>query len=201
VLAVCAGRVAPLAVGAPGLAGERELVASAIDKRAVSRLEDARVVPVAAMGIEGDEQADRTVHGGLDQAVYVYPHEHYAFWRTVRSQAKVDGALEPGAMGENLLVEGLLEPAVFVGDRLVIGEVELRVERPRSPCFKFNARMGFGQAVKLMVQSGYTGFYCSVVRQGRLAAGDSILVRPGERVASIDQAHRLQHRSRREPFS
>ena len=103
------------------------------------------------MGLAGDEQADPTVHGGPGKAVYAYPFEHYAFWRTVRSQAKVEGPMEPGAVGENLLVEGLLEPAVFVGDRLVIGDVELRIERPRSPCFKFNARMGFGQAVKLMV--------------------------------------------------
>ena len=138
------------------------------------------------------------MHGGLDKAVYLYPREHYGFWRTVRMQAKADAALSPGAMGENLLIEGLLEPAVWIGDTLSIGEVVLRVESPRSPCFKFNARMGFGWAAKMMVQSGYTGFYCSVVRQGIVAAGDPVLVRPGDRVVTVEQAHRFRHRSPRQ---
>lgn len=193
-VAVCAGRCALLAV--PG-DGERAPVTSAIAKSAISSLDAPLAVEVVPLGIAGDEQADPSVHGGLNQAVYVYPREHYAFWQTVRMQAKVCGPLAPGAMGENLLVEGLLEPSTWVGDRLLIGEVELRVESPRAPCFKFDARMGFAWAAKMMVQSGYTGFYCSVVRQGRLAAGDPVLVRPGERVVSIEQAHRIRHRSRR----
>ena len=194
ILAICSGRSAPLVVQARGA---RESVASAIVKTPVSVLEAPARVEVGPLGIAGDEQADPSVHGGLDKAVYVYPAEHYAFWRTVRMQAGRDAALEPGAMGENLLIEGLLEPQAWVGDRLAIGgDAELRVESPRAPCFKFNARMGFAWASKMMVQSGYTGFYCSVVRQGRLAAGDQVLVKPGDRVVSIEQAHRMKHRSR-----
>lgn len=102
--------------------------------------------------------------------------------------------LPPGAMGENLLVEGLLETEVWIGDRLRIGEVELRVESPRQPCYKFNARMGFKWATKMMVQSGYTGFYCSVLRQGSLAAGDGISLAPGPRVLTVAQTHRLKRR-------
>ncbi len=198
VLAICAGRSAPLFVDGRGA---REAVASAIAKTAVSTLAAPAAVEIGLLGVAGDEQADLSVHGGLDKAVYVYPSEHYAFWRTVRGQAGRHEPLAPGAMGENLLIEGLLEPEVWVGDHLSVGEVELRVESPRSPCFKFNAWMGFAQAAKMMVQSGYSGFYCSVVRQGKLAAGDSVQVRAGDRVVTIEQSHRMKHRSSRsKPF-
>lgn len=193
-LAVCAGKSAPLAVGSPGAPRS---VPSAIAKSALSTLDAPARVPVGLVGIEGDEQADPTVHGGLDKAVYVYPGEHYAFWRTVRMQAGIGEPLAPGAMGENLLVEGLLEPGVWIGDRLTIGEVELRVESPRQPCYKFNARMGFDWALKMMVQSGYTGFYCAVLRPGAIAAGDAVTLRAGARDLSVAESHRLRNRPRR----
>lgn len=188
-LAVCAGRVAPLVVRERGVP---ETVVSGIAKAALSTLASPVAVALGPLGVEGDEQADRTVHGGLDKAVYLYPHEHYAFWRTVRAQAGVDAALAPGALGENLLLEGLLESEVWIGDHLHIGEVELRVESPRQPCYKFNARMGFAWASKMMVQSGYTGFYCAVVRPGRLAAGEAVTLRPGSRSVSLAEMHRLK---------
>lgn len=189
--AVCAARVAPLLVRERGTP---ETVISAIAKSALSTLESPTWIEIGALGVVGDEQADLTVHGGLDKAIYVYPHEHYAFWRTVRAQAGVETPLAPGAMGENLLLEGLLETEVWIGDRLRIGDVELRVESPRQPCYKFNARMGFGWAARMMVQSGFTGFYCAVVRPGGLAAGDTVELRPGARDVSIGEAHRLKSR-------
>ncbi len=193
-LAACVGVVAPLRVRGPG--GAPVEAASAIVKTAVSSLERPASVAVGPLGLAGDEQADPSVHGGLDKAVYLYPHEHYPLWRNLRAQAGLDAALEAGALGENLLVEGLLETAVCVGDRLTIGEVLLCVESARGPCYKFNARMGFAHASKMMVQSGYTGFYCSVVRQGKLAAGDPILIHPGDRVVTVEQSHRIRHRGR-----
>ena len=157
-------------------------------------------VGLGPLGLAGDEVVDLTVHGGLDKAVYLYPQEHYAFWQTVRGQAGQHEPLQPGALGENLLIQGLLEPELWVGDRLRIGEVELRVESPRSPCFKFNIRMAFSWASKMMVQSGYTGAYCSVVRQGRVAAGDTIDVLPGDRIITIQESHRLRHGKRQRPL-
>lgn len=204
ILAVCTGRVAPLVVterGAP------ETVVSAIVKTPAGSPGAPLAVRVGPVGLEGDEQADLTVHGGLDKAVYVYPVGHYPFWETVRAQAGVPApteyspltgtSLPPGAMGENLLVEGLLETEVWIGDRLRIGEVELRVESPRQPCYKFNARMGFKWAVKMMVESGYTGFYCSVLRPGSVCAGTALELLPGERVLSVEQTHRLRNRPKR----
>ncbi|HWS74072.1 MAG TPA: MOSC domain-containing protein [Quisquiliibacterium sp.] len=203
-LAVCTGRVSPLLVTERGTP---ESVISAIVKSPVSSIGSPAAVRVGATGLEGDEQADLTVHGGLDKAVYVYPVQHYAFWHTVRTQAGVPPAgeasvltgtpLGPGAMGENLLVRGLPEAEVWIGDRLLIGGVELRVESPRQPCYKFNARMGFKWAVKMMVDSGYTGFYCSVLRQGALSAGDEVQLVPGDRVLSVEQTHRLRNRPKR----
>jgi len=191
VLAVCAGPVAPLLVHERGTP---ETVASGIAKSALSTLTSPVRVAVGPLGVAGDEQADLTVHGGLDKAVYLYPSEHYAFWRTVRAQAGVDAPLPPGAMGENLLIEGLVETALWVGDHLSVGEVELRVESPRQPCYKFNARMGFKWAAKMMVQSGFTGFYCAVVRNGTVAAGDLVALRPGDRHVSLGELHRLRNR-------
>jgi MOSC domain-containing protein YiiM len=194
VLAVCTGSVGPLIVRGNG---PPQTVISGIAKSARSTPEAPVRVRVGPLGLEGDEQADRTVHGGLDKAVYVYPHQHYAFWRTVRMQAGIETPLAPGALGENLVIEGLAETGVWVGDRLSVGEVELRIESPRQPCFKFNGRMGFDWAVKMMIQSGFTGFYCSVLRAGTIAANDSAQLRPGAREISILQSHQLRNRPRR----
>lgn len=186
-LTVSVGRASPLLVSAGDAATRR--VVSAIRKTPV----DAPVA-VATLGLDGDEQVDLSVHGGQDKAVYVYPAEHYPFWETVCGQAGRARPLPHGSLGENLTVSGLLEQRVWVGDRLRVGGAELVVTQPRSPCYKFNAHLGFDWATKMMVQSGYTGFYCAVVRPGEIAAGDEIDVIAGERAVSIEQAHRLKTR-------
>ncbi len=158
-------------------------------------------VEVRSLGLEGDEQADLTVHGGLSKAVYAYPGEHYPFWATVRSQANLagwDDALPFGAMGENLTLQGLLETQVWLGDRLCFaGGVELVVSEPRQPCFKFNATMGFKQAAKLMAQSGYCGWYLAVMQEGVLTPGEAFELLPGPRELSVPELFRLAMRGRR----
>lgn len=153
-------------------------VLTAIHKQAV-----AGPVPVVPLGLAGDEQADWSVHGGLDKAVYAYPSEHYGFWRTARAQAGltgIDDALPWGSMGENLTLAGLLETQVWVGDQLRFAHCVLRVTQPREPCYKFNAAMGFAGAAKAMAQQGCCGFYLAVDEPGTLAAGAFDLV-PGPR--------------------
>jgi MOSC domain-containing protein YiiM len=174
----------------------RESVASAIRKQPISTLEQPKTVELRRLGVVGDEQADPTVHGGLDKAVYLYPAEHYAFWETVSQQALQPIPLNHGKMGENLTISGLNEKNIWVGDRLSVGSVQLRVESPRNPCFKFNAVMGFKHAAKMMMQSGYCGFYCSVVQPGFFTAGDKITVTAGDRVISIEQRFAIGNRSR-----
>jgi MOSC domain-containing protein YiiM len=147
-------------------------------------------VAVKAMGLEGDEQADLSVHGGLEKAVYAYPSEHYGFWRDQRALAglvNIDDQLPFGAMGENLTLSGLLESDVWVGDVLEFANCTLRVEQPREPCFKFNAAMGFNTAVKSMAQSGFCGFYLSVHQAGTLAPGEAFALHQGPRRISIPE--------------
>lgn len=145
-------------------------------------------VAVRNLGLEGDEQADPSVHGGLSKAVYAYPAEHYPFWRTVRAQARVAGwedTLPPGAMGENLTVTGLLESEAWIGDVLRFPRCTLVVSEPRFPCFKFEAAMGFRQSAKLMAQSGYCGYYLAVREEGLLEAGEAFELLPGPREVNI----------------
>jgi MOSC domain-containing protein YiiM len=158
-------------------------VATAIAKRGV-----AGAVGVMTLGLEGDEQADPSVHGGLSKAVYAYPAERYGFWQGVRAQARAAGpdeTLPPGFMGENLTVEGLDEAQCFIGDRWKLPDCVLAISEPRQPCFKFNAVMGFNQAGKLMAQSGWCGSYLAVIEPGLIQAGDEIEVIPGPREVAI----------------
>lgn len=159
------------------------LVPSAMHKTAVGG-----PVRVGALGLEVDEQADLSVHGGLEKAVYAYPIEHYAYWRQAREDAGlggIDDALLPGALGENLTLQGLLETDVWVGDVLQFANCALRVTQPREPCFKFNASMGFNQASKQMAQTGLCGFYLAVDQAGTVQAGETATLVPGPRRASI----------------
>lgn len=160
-------------------------ILTAIHKTAVSG-----TVEVGPLGLQGDEQADLSVHGGLDKAVYAYPSEHYDYWRNARHEAQLDGIdtdLPFGAVGENLSLQGLLETDVWVGDVLQFPGCALRVTAPREPCFKFNAAMGFNQAVKRMAQTGFCGFYLAVDVPGAISAGDVFTLQPGPRRLSIPE--------------
>ncbi|MGI8933143.1 MAG: MOSC domain-containing protein [Phormidesmis sp.] len=127
-------------------------------------------VRMRSLNLEGDRQADLTVHGGVEKAVYAYPSEHYPYWR----QALPDEALPWGAFGENLTVEGLLETDVNIGDRFRIGSAEVMVTQPRFPCFKLNLKFGRDDMVKRFLNSHLSGIYLSVVKEGDIAAGDKI---------------------------
>ncbi|MFT3858948.1 MAG: MOSC domain-containing protein [Aquabacterium sp.] len=167
---------------------EGRQILTGIRKKPVSTLNSPYPIEVHRMGLHGDDQADPTVHGGLNKAVYAYPHEHYAFWQTVRAQAQVqawDDVLPHGSMGENLTLTGLLEADVYVGDVLKFGHCRLAVSEPRRPCYKFEAVMGFKHAVKMMAQSGYCGFYLMVIEPGTITAGESYELIPGPREVSI----------------
>ena len=124
---------------------------------------------VSVLNVEGDEQADLTVHGGADKAVYAYPAEHYQPWR--RELPEVD--LGWAAFGENLTTEGLDE-GVRLGDRFRVGSAELVVTQPRLPCFKLGIRLGRPDALRRMLRTGRTGFYFAVAVEGELGAGDAI---------------------------
>jgi len=111
------------------------------------------------------------VHGGIHKAVYVYPSEHYTFWRK-----ELPGADLPwGMFGENFTTEGSLDDqTVFIGDRFRVGSAEFVVSQPRMPCFKLGIRFGRPDIIKRFLHSGRAGFYLAVLQEGEVAAGDSI---------------------------
>lgn len=128
-------------------------------------------VHVRKINLDGDQQSDLSVHGGIDKAVYVYPSEHYAFWRKELPQAD----LSWGAFGENFTTLGPLDDkAVHIGDRFRVGTAEFVVTQPRIPCFKLGIRFGRPDIVKRFMHSGRNGFYFGVAVEGEVAAGDSI---------------------------
>ena len=158
---------------------------------AIHKQATAGSVVVTPMGLDGDEQADLSVHGGLDKAVYAYPSEHYAFWREARAKAglgAIDNALPWGSVGENLTLQGVLETDVWVGDVLQFSHCTLRVTQPREPCYKFNAAMGYNGAVKTMAQQACCGFYLAVEKAGHLSAGEPFELLPGPRRLVIPEA-------------
>lgn len=168
------GRKVMTAIGKQPVAGER------------------RVLP---LGIEGDEQADLSVHGGLSKAVYAYPSEHYAFWQTVRAQAQValwDETLPFGSLGENLSLQGLAESDLWIGDVLRFPGCELAVSEPRIPCYKLNAALGFKHAAKLMVESAWCGAYLAVRVPGTIAAGQGFTLLAGPREVNVVELFRAR---------
>lgn len=128
-------------------------------------------VAVGALNLAGDGQADLSVHGGVDKAVYAYPHEHYAAW--ARELGRDD--LTPGWFGENLTIDGVSEDEVAIGDAFRAGSALLEVSQPRIPCFKLAARMGDPAFAKPFLRSGRTGFYLRVIEEGTVEAGDPVV--------------------------
>jgi len=142
-----------------------ELVRTSIFKSPI-----AGPVRVRTLNLDGDEQSDLSVHGGVDKAVYIYPSEHYGFWRE-----QLPGMdLAWGAFGENFTTEGLIENTVHIGDRLRIGSAEFAVTQPRMPCYKLGIRFGRADMLKRFLASGRTGFYLAVLQEGQVTAGDAI---------------------------
>lgn len=129
-------------------------------------------VHIGQLNLAGDKQADLTVHGGADKAVYAYPAEHYEYWRR-----ELPGTtLSWGQFGENLTTEGLSEDTLHIGDRLRVGSAILTVTQPRMPCYKLALRFGRDDIIKKFLASGRSGFYFSVIEPGSVAASSEIEV-------------------------
>jgi MOSC domain-containing protein YiiM len=126
-------------------------------------------VMVRRLNIDGDEQGDLTVHGGVDKAVYCYPSEHYPAW-----VQELGRELPHGTFGENLTVAGLLETELRAGDVLSVGDALLQVSEPRFPCFKLGIKIGDQRFVQRFQLSGRSGFYCRVLQEGLIAPGQPI---------------------------
>ena len=129
-------------------------------------------VTLRRLNLDGDQQADLTVHGGENKAVYCYPLFHYEYWRR-----ELPGQELPmGAFGENFTTDGLLEDSVHIGDQFSVGSAEVVVTQPRLPCYKLGVRFQSDDMVKRFFASRRTGFYLAVTREGEVGAGDEISV-------------------------
>jgi len=156
-----------------------QTVSTAIFKKPVEH-----AVQLRRLNLDGDRQADLTAHGGPEKAVYVYPSEHYEFW-----WRELPGMELPwGAFGENFTSEGLLEDTTCIGDSFRVGGAIVTVTQPRMPCYKLGIRFGRDDIIKRFLASRRTGFYCSVVGEGEVRAGDLIepLGRAENRVSVAD---------------
>ena len=120
------------------------------------------------LNLDGDRQADLSVHGGPSKAVYVYPAEHYEFWK--REFPEMD--LPWGMFGENFTTTGLLETETNIGDTFRVGPAEVMVTQPRMPCYKLGLKFGRADIIKRFLQSERTGFYLAVLKEGEVGAGD-----------------------------
>lgn len=158
ILAVLLGRVRPFR-------GDDE--PSAIGKLPVTDM-----VAVGALGLAGDEQADRTVHGGIDKAVHHYPADHYDWWRGHLGDPPLLGA--PGAFGENISATGFDESNVCLGDRFRLGTALVEVSQARQPCWKLDHRFGTKGVMATVVKTRRTGWYYRVLEPGQVRAGDML---------------------------
>ncbi len=127
-------------------------------------------VKVRRLNLDGDKQADLTVHGGIEKAVYCYPSEHYPFWRSLYPDIEMNW----GMFGENFTTEGLLEDQVNIGDEFQIGSAKFAVTQPRMPCFKLGIKFGRPDIIKKFFGSGKPGIYFKVLEEGEVGSGDEI---------------------------
>jgi len=157
-------KIVSLNVGRPRLLSWKgDTFSTGIFKEAIS----SRVM-LRRTNLDGDRQADLSVHGGPDKAVYGYPSEHYEYW-----QKELGGpALPWGAFGENFTTEGLLERGVQVGDRYRVGAATVMARTPRLPCFKLAAKFQRDDMIERFLHSGRSGYYFSAIEEGAVGAGD-----------------------------
>jgi MOSC domain-containing protein YiiM len=150
-----------------------------------------RRIRLRTTNLDGDRQADLSVHGGVNKAVYGYPSEHYPAWNAELPELP-DFARTWGAFGENFTTEGLLETDVSVGDRYRVGSAVVRVTTPRLPCYKLAAKFQRDDIIERFVRSGRCGFYFSVVEEGEVGAGDEFeLLEREDPTLTIAEAKRL----------
>ena len=139
--------------------------------------------------IDGDAQADLNNHGGVDQAIYAFSYEHYVYYQKHLEQPR----LEYGHFGENLTTQEMLEFEVHIGDQFRTGEAVFEVSQPRSPCLKFAIKMGRPDAVKIMLDSGRTGFYLRVIKEGMIEPGRVTRLFLNETAPTVAEVHQLMY--------
>lgn len=146
-------------------------------------------VVITELGIEGDAIVDTSVHGGIDQALYLYSQKDYEWW-----SARLGKTLEPGIFGENLTLSSFGDAPLSIGDRLQISDVTIEISAPRTPCFKLATRMGDTGFIKDFVQAARTGAYARVIKTGAITVGDDVtLLKTTEDFPSVTDVFKTCH--------
>lgn len=160
------------------------------ERSAIAKTPAGRPVLAGPLGLAGDEQADLSVHGGVDKAIHHYPRDHYAGW-----EAELDGHVllsSPGAFGENITSSGLTEAMVFIGDRYRLGGALVEVSQGRQPCWKIDHRFGRKGVTARVIETGRSGWYYRVIEPGEVAEGDGLeLVERPHPEWSVERTFRL----------
>ena len=150
-------------------------------------------VMLRTLNLDGDRQADLSVHGGPSKAVYVYPSEHYEYWKRELPEME----LPWGMFGENFTTEGLHEAQLNIGDQFRIGSAVVMVTEPRMPCYKLGIRFGRTDIIKRFLASERTGFYLSVLREGEVGVGDQFeLIENNKQSVRVSDVTRLYTRDK-----
>jgi len=147
---------------------------------------------LSQVNFEGDGQADLVYHGGVEKAVCVYPYEHYPFW-----ERELGTKLEYGAFGENLTTRGLVETDVCIGDTFRLGEAIVQVSQPRQPCYKLTVRYGRPELLLKVQETGYTGFYFRVLKEGLVSKNDGLQrITRHPKAVTVEYANHIMHRDK-----
>jgi MOSC domain-containing protein YiiM len=180
-------KIISLNVGKPTtLTREDQSTISAIEKKPVTG-----ELYLSRLNFTGDTQADLVNHGGFDKAVCVYPYEHYSYW-----EKEMGVTLSYAAFGENLTVSDWIEEEACIGDIYRIGSTIVQISQPRQPCFKLALRLGFSEAAKQVLSTGFTGFYLRVLEEGVVSKDSTIkLLERHPMVMSVAEANRIKHHS------
>ena len=176
-------------VGRPQLVmRDGEAVSTAIFKQPI----DGRVM-LRTLNLDGDRQADLSVHGGPTKAVYVYPAEHYEFWKHELPEME----LRYGMFGENFTATGFSETSLNIGDQFQIGSARVMVTEPRMPCYKLGIRFGRTDIIKRFLVSERSGFYLAVLEEGEVGIGDEFqLIKRNEPSVTVNDVVRLYSRDK-----
>jgi len=162
---------------------QNELVTTGIFKEPVMGR-----VRLRKLNLDGDKQADLTVHGGADKAIYAYPQEHYNYWKKELPEM----SLPWGMFGENFTTQGMFEETVNVGDQFQVGTARVVATQPRMPCYKLGVKFGRMDIIRKFLASGLTGIYFKVMKEGDLEQGDEIkLIKKDENNVTIKDIVRL----------
>jgi MOSC domain-containing protein YiiM len=158
-------------------------------KTAIFKQPVAGTVHLSTLNFEGDAQGDTVHHGGPDKAVCVYAVEHYPHWEPLLGRKFL-----PGAFGENLTTRGIVEDQVCIGDIFRLGGAVVQVSQPRQPCYKLSLRHGWKELPRLLEETGYTGYYLRVLKEGTVAPGDRLLLESRHpRAYTVQEANRIMH--------